>query len=169
MKVIDYSYMFRHEPGCFIQDVIFFQTLGLQNKHVAHLNFEPFLYRQILDSFKELADDKFEFAENGRKWSKRMENTMGKGEIAHYEQFLLFPSEFSKDSYCRHRKRRVCFGKGLVKTITLHRLRNKFLQLTLISLDSASWELHQYSHRICGPMKNPTPGTRTWDVIIAKG
>ena len=25
----------------------------------------------------------------------------------------------------------------------LHRLRNKFLQLTLISLDSASWELHQ--------------------------
>ena len=27
----------------------------------------------------------------------------------------------------------------------LHRLRNKFLQLILISLDSASWELHQYS------------------------
>ena len=37
----------------------------------------------------------------------------------------------------------------------LHRLRNKFLQLTLISLDSASWELHQYSRRMCGPMKNP--------------
>ena len=37
----------------------------------------------------------------------------------------------------------------------LHRLRNKFLQLILISLDSASWELHQYSRRMCGPMKNP--------------
>ena len=35
----------------------------------------------------------------------------------------------------------------------LHRLRNKFLQLILISLDSASWELHQYSRRMCGPMK----------------
>ena len=33
-------------------------------------------------------------------------------------------------------------------------MRNKFLQLILISLDSASWELHQYSRRMCGPMKN---------------
>ena len=29
---------------------------------------------------------------------------MGKGEIAHYEQFLLFPAVFSKDLYCRHEK-----------------------------------------------------------------
>ena len=26
--------------------------------------------------------------------SKRLENTVGKGEIAHYEQFLLFPTVF---------------------------------------------------------------------------
>ena len=45
----------------------------------------------------------------------------------------------------------------------LHRLRNKFQQLTLISLDSASWELHQYSRRMCGPMKNPKIETRSWD------
>ena len=45
----------------------------------------------------------------------------------------------------------------------LQRLRNKFLQLILISLDSASWELHQYSHRMCGPMKNPKVETRSWD------
>ena len=42
----------------------------------------------------------------------------------------------------------------------------------LISLDSASWELHQYSRRLCGPMKipnlRPTPGTRTWDLTIAR-
>ena len=37
----------------------------------------------------------------------------------------------------------------------LHRSRNKLLQLKLIFLDSASWELHQYSRRMCGPMKNP--------------
>ena len=28
-----------------------------------------------------------------------MENTMGKGEIAHYEQFLLFPQCFQKDCF----------------------------------------------------------------------
>ena len=48
---------------------------------------------QILDSFKlkKFADDNFKFDKNGRKLSKREENTVGKGEIAHYEQFLLFP------------------------------------------------------------------------------
>ena len=34
--------------------------------------------------------------ENGRKLSKRVENTVGKGEIARYEQFLLFPQCFQK-------------------------------------------------------------------------
>ena len=44
----------------------------------------------------EFADDNFEFDENGRKLSKRVENTVGKGEIAHYEQFLLFLQCFQK-------------------------------------------------------------------------
>ena len=52
--------------------------------------------RQILDSSKlrEFADDNFKFDENGRKLSKREENTVGKGEIAPSEQFLLFPQCF---------------------------------------------------------------------------
>ena len=52
-----------------------------------------FARRQILDSFKlkEFADDSFKFDENGRKLFKRVENTVGKGEIARYKQFLLFP------------------------------------------------------------------------------
>ena len=45
---------------------------------------------------KEFADDNFKFDENGRKMSKRVENTVGKGEIAHYEQFLLFRQCFQK-------------------------------------------------------------------------
>ena len=45
---------------------------------------------------KEFADDNFKFDENGRKLSKRVENTVGKGEIAPYEQFLLFPQCFQK-------------------------------------------------------------------------
>ena len=42
------------------------------------------------------ADDNFTFDENSRKFSKWVENTVGKGEIAHYEQFLLFPQCFQK-------------------------------------------------------------------------
>ena len=41
-------------------------------------------------------DDNFRFEKNGRKLSKWVENTVGKGEIAHYEQFLLFPQCFQK-------------------------------------------------------------------------
>ena len=54
--------------------------------------------RQILDSskLKEFADNNFKFEENGRKLSKLVENTVGKGEIACYEQFLLFPQCFQR-------------------------------------------------------------------------
>ena len=45
---------------------------------------------------KEFADDNFKFDENGRELSKRIKNTVGKGEIARYEQFLLFPQCFQK-------------------------------------------------------------------------
>ena len=43
-----------------------------------------------------MADDNFKFDENGRKLSKPVENTVGKGEIARYKQFLLFPQCFQK-------------------------------------------------------------------------
>ena len=54
--------------------------------------------RQILDAskLKEFADDNIEFDENGRKFSERVENIVGKGKIARYEQFLLFPTCFQK-------------------------------------------------------------------------
>ena len=53
---------------------------------------------KTLDSFKlkEFADDNLKFDENSRKLSKRVENTVGKGEIARYERFLLFPQCFQK-------------------------------------------------------------------------
>ena len=38
----------------------------------------------------------FQFDENGSKLSKWVENTVGKGEIACYKQFLLFPQCFQK-------------------------------------------------------------------------
>ena len=49
-----------------------------------------------LSKLKEFADDNFNFDENERKISKQVENTGGKGEIACYEQFLLFPQCFQK-------------------------------------------------------------------------
>ena len=39
---------------------------------------------------------RFKFKEICRKFSKWLENTVGKGEIARYEQFLLFPQYFQK-------------------------------------------------------------------------
>ena len=53
---------------------------------------------KILDwsKLKRSADYNFEFDVNRRKFSKLVENTVGKGEIAHYEQILLLPQCFQK-------------------------------------------------------------------------
>ena len=61
---------------------------------------------------KDFSDDNFELDENGRKFSKRVENTIGKGEIARYEQFLLFPECFQKTCTVDTTKTGL-FGKGL--------------------------------------------------------
>ena len=57
---------------------------------------------KILDwsKLKQIADN-FEFDVNTRKFSKLVENTVGKGEIARYEQFLLFPQCFQKACFPR--------------------------------------------------------------------
>ena len=74
-----------------------------------------FSKRQILSSskFKDFANDNSEIDESVCKLSKRVENTVGKGEIARYEQFLLFPLCF-QDAYRRHLKSKCLFGKGLI-------------------------------------------------------
>ena len=56
---------------------------------------------KILDSskLKEFTDDNFKFDENGRKLSKQVKNTVGKEEIARYEQFLRFPQCFQKGCF----------------------------------------------------------------------
>ena len=64
---------------------------GCSVYHMITLN--PLPDNKILDSskLKQYADDTFKFDENSRKFSQQVENTVGKGEIARYEQFLLFP------------------------------------------------------------------------------
>ena len=61
---------------------------------------------------KESAGNNFKFHENSRKFSKQVENTVGKGEIAHYEQFLLFSQCFQKGLFPRGIKRCHCVGMG---------------------------------------------------------
>ena len=43
---------------------------------------------------KEFADYNFKFDENDKKFPEQVENTVGKGEIARNEQFLLFSQCF---------------------------------------------------------------------------
>ena len=45
---------------------------------------------------KEFADDNIKVDENSGKFSQGVQNTVGKGEIACYEQFLLFSLCFLK-------------------------------------------------------------------------
>ena len=77
----------------------------------------PITRRQILDSskLKVLADNNLKFERNSRKLFQPIENMVGKGEIARYEQFLLFPQCFQK----------VCFpgvSKGVIvwEWVNLH-------------------------------------------------
>ena len=61
-----------------------------------HHQHKPIPNQQILNSStsKEFADDNFKLDKNDRQFARRIENTVGKGEIARYEQFLLFPRCF---------------------------------------------------------------------------
>ena len=62
------------------------------------LNLFPNLQFFYSFEFKALAYDNFKLDENGRTFSKQVENLAGKGEIACYEQFLLFLQCFQKAS-----------------------------------------------------------------------
>ena len=80
--------------------------------------FQPFPKQQSLDSskLKEFVDDNFKFGENSRKFSKLVENTVGKREIACNEQLLLFSQCFQR-LVLQTRKKKDLLGKGLNKMI----------------------------------------------------
>ena len=65
---------------------------------ITSLLLNPLPDDKILDwsKLKQSADDNFKSDENSRKFSSQVENTVGKGEIAGNEQFLLFPQCFQK-------------------------------------------------------------------------
>ena len=53
---------------------------------------------------KEMVNNILKFDENGGMFVKGVENTVGKEEIARYEQFLHFSKGFQKDFHCRQVK-----------------------------------------------------------------
>ena len=80
---------------------------------------------KTLRKLKKFADDNFKFNENSRKFSIRVENTVGKEEIARYEQFLLFPQCFQKTCTANQ----GLFGKGL-NTKQISSIITKYVRLT---------------------------------------
>ena len=68
--------------------------------------FKPYAKRQIFDTskLKDFADDNFKFDENGKQFSKWVENTAGTGEIAH--------SVFKRPVLQKHKNKGLC-GKRL--------------------------------------------------------
>ena len=67
-------------------------------ERIGKIDFSIFSRWQILDASKliEFADDNFKFDEHDRTFLTRVENSVGKGEVARYEQLLLFPHCFQK-------------------------------------------------------------------------
>ena len=106
--------------------------------------FNPLPDDKILDwsILKQSADDNFEFDVNSRKFSKLVENTVGKGEIARYEQFLLCPQCFKWLVSQRRQKVLLCgnefntISHGITTSFTqskilLHLDSERFLRITI--------------------------------------
>ena len=67
---------------------------------------------------KEFSDDNYKFDEHGRKFSKWIENTVGKGRNCSLRAISPFPTVF-KRLVEQTRKKQGLFGKGLTTVISL--------------------------------------------------
>ena len=107
----------------------------------------------MLDSskLKEFADDNFKFDEHGTKLSKLVENTTGKGEIARYEQFLLFPQCFEK----------ACFPVIVAMYLTKLLDQGKSYSVIFAAVYSIQW-----IHSLHG-LENPTNGSIVKNLLEA--
>ena len=100
--------------NCNSKGGIFFFAYNVFEKPSITSLFNPLPDEKILDWFKlkHSADDNIEFDLNSRKFSKLVENTVGKGEIALYEQFSFSHSVFKRFVSQGHQKVSLC-GNGL--------------------------------------------------------
>ena len=80
--------------------ILFFLIYPSQNKILIFSFINPFPNDKCktLPNWYSLQTTIVNFKKNGSEFPKWVENTVGKGEIARYEQFLLFPLCFQKTS-----------------------------------------------------------------------
>ena len=104
------------------------------------------------------------FDENGGKFSKRMENTVGKGEIARYEQFLLFPKCFQTTCTADTLKHGLVWEmvNQCVHDALDGRVNSHFVILYL-SIEFFTWIFH--SEFMAQPAKTPKCHTCLFNVI----
>ena len=90
-------------------------ALEESKKFVVWESVNPLPDDKMLDwsKMKQSADDNFEFDVNSRKFTKLVENTVGNGEIAPYEQFILFPQCFQKACFTGVSKGVIVWVKAL--------------------------------------------------------
>ena len=85
---------YQHFPYSYVFKSLFPQSLskwGLCGTELMHLLTIPKLQILGFSKLKEFADNIVKFDKNGRNFFRRLENTVGKAEIAHYGKLLLFP------------------------------------------------------------------------------
>ena len=93
-----------------------------------------------MTNFRPYQTDNFRFDENLRKFSKQVENTVGKGEIARYEQFLLFPQFFQKACFPGVSKVLLC-GNGLKVGILYRKVKSETnLVHYVMWIDDSRWD-----------------------------
>ena len=113
----------------------------------------------------------FKFDKNGRKLTKWVENTVGKGEIARYEQFLLFPQCFQK----------TCLpgaSKGVIVWEWVNSFQSKawFLHVCCTSLLKTLWEnekllvmsIFSFSHTVFNPFGELSSFFIKFKVVVCK-
>ena len=83
------------------------------------MGFLPFHKRQDLDSskLKELADNNFRCDENGRKFSKRVENTVGKRRNCSIRAISPFSHSVFKRPVLQTSENQGLFGRGLKENV----------------------------------------------------
>ena len=114
--------------------------------------FKPFPKRQILDSskLKEFQDDNYILDDNGRKFSKRVENTVGTGEISPFSHSVF------KRLVLQTRKNLGLFGKRLVFTKQQISISSKLTELAddKFKFDGNGRKLSQRVENTCGKRSN---------------
>ena len=124
-----------------------------------------------LSKLKDFADDNVKFEENGRKSFKPVENTVGKGEIARYEQFLLFPQYVLQ----------ACFpgaSKGVIEWEWVNPFPNKpwFLRVCSASLLKTLWEKDEllvtsnssFFHSVFYPFGKRSAIFNKFEIVVCK-